>query len=62
MKSDPFPSTSEALTPGILRVFDMTSKYGPYVGITRLERWERAKKWGLQPPEEVSVAWNTRPC
>ncbi|GMK54597.1 hypothetical protein CspeluHIS016_0111830 [Cutaneotrichosporon spelunceum] len=37
----------------ILRVFDMTSKYGPYVGITRLERWERAKKWGLQPPEGI---------
>jgi DNA polymerase delta subunit 4 len=32
----------------------MSSQYGPYVGITRLERWERAKKWGLQPPEEVS--------
>ncbi len=42
------------LTPDILRVFDMSSQYGPYVGITRLERWERAKKWGLQPPEEVS--------
>ncbi|BEI79583.1 hypothetical protein CcaverHIS002_0101120 [Cutaneotrichosporon cavernicola] len=37
----------------ILRVFDMTSKYGPHVGITRLERWERAKKWGLQPPEGI---------
>lgn len=22
-------------------------------GITRLERWERAKKFGLNPPEEV---------
>ncbi|RSH94441.1 hypothetical protein EHS25_004244 [Saitozyma podzolica] len=37
----------------ILRVFDMTSKYGPCVGITRLERWERANKWGLNPPEEI---------
>lgn len=33
----------------------MTSKYGPCVGMTRLQRWERAKKWGLQPPEEVSL-------
>lgn len=37
----------------ILRVFDMTSKYGPCVGMTRLQRWERAKKWGLNPPEEI---------
>jgi hypothetical protein len=40
----------------ILRTFDMTSKYGPSVGITRLQRWERAKKWGLSPPDEVSTA------
>lgn len=37
----------------ILRVFDMTSAYGPCVGMTRLQRWERAKKWGLNPPEEI---------
>lgn len=37
----------------ILRTFDMTSKYGPSVGITRLQRWERAKKWGLSPPDEI---------
>lgn len=40
----------------ILRVFDMTSKYGPSVGISRLQRWERAKKWGLNPPTEVSFS------
>ncbi|WWC60003.1 uncharacterized protein I303_102566 [Kwoniella dejecticola CBS 10117] len=37
----------------VLRVFDMTSSYGPCVGVTRLQRWERAKKWGLNPPEEI---------
>ncbi|WWC69008.1 uncharacterized protein I206_102944 [Kwoniella pini CBS 10737] len=37
----------------VLRVFDMTSSYGPCVGITRLQRWERAQKWGLNPPEEI---------
>ncbi|KAL1740747.1 DNA polymerase delta, subunit 4-domain-containing protein [Schizophyllum fasciatum] len=37
----------------ILRVFDMTYKYGPYVGITRLERWERANNLGLHPPPEI---------
>lgn len=39
----------------ILRVFDLTSKYGPCVGVTRLQRWERAKKWGLNPPDEVGL-------
>ncbi|KAK1920935.1 DNA polymerase delta, subunit 4-domain-containing protein [Papiliotrema laurentii] len=37
----------------VLRVFDLTSSYGPCVGISRLQRWERAKKWGLNPPEEI---------
>ncbi|CAK9786530.1 hypothetical protein CC85DRAFT_326115 [Cutaneotrichosporon oleaginosum] len=49
----PIHGDKESKVENILRVFDMTSKYGPYVGITRLERWERAKKWGLQPPEEI---------
>ncbi|WVQ94442.1 hypothetical protein IAU59_001521 [Kwoniella sp. CBS 9459] len=43
----------------ILRVFDMTSSYGPCVGITRLQRWERAKKWGLNPPEEIRTILTT---
>ena len=41
------------LTIDTLRIFDLTSKYGPCVGITRLQRWERAKKWGLEPPDEI---------
>ncbi|ODO06346.1 hypothetical protein L198_01578 [Cryptococcus wingfieldii CBS 7118] len=36
----------------ILRVFDLSTKYGPCVGIARLQRWERAKQWGLDPPDE----------
>jgi DNA polymerase delta subunit 4 len=39
----------------ILRDFDLSSKYGPCVGITRLERFERAKKMGLNPPDEVGM-------
>lgn len=38
----------------ILRVFDMTAKYGPCVGISRLDRWKRAQKLGLEPPDEVN--------
>lgn len=37
----------------MLRFFDMTSEYGPCVGMTRLERWERAETLGLNPPPEV---------
>ncbi|TFK39714.1 DNA polymerase delta, subunit 4-domain-containing protein [Crucibulum laeve] len=44
----------------ILRVFDMTYKYGPCVGMTRLERWGRAKKLGLNPPQEIYDILNTR--
>ncbi|KAG2443116.1 hypothetical protein HYH02_009529 [Chlamydomonas schloesseri] len=36
-----------------LRKFDLTTKFGPAAGISRLERWERASKFGLEPPEEV---------
>lgn len=41
----------------ILRVFDLTAKYGPCAGMTRLERWNRAKRWGLDPPEDVSAGY-----
>ncbi|KAF7332423.1 hypothetical protein MKEN_00124200 [Mycena kentingensis (nom. inval.)] len=37
----------------ILRVFDMSYEYGPCVGVSRLERWERAQAMGLAPPKEV---------
>lgn len=36
-----------------LRAFDLNSKYGPCIGLTRLERWERAKNFGLDPPARV---------
>lgn len=37
----------------LLKQFDLSSKYGPCIGMTRLERWERAKKLELCPPQEV---------
>ncbi|KAI1427969.1 DNA polymerase delta, subunit 4-domain-containing protein [Xylaria sp. FL1777] len=37
----------------ILRYWDVSSQYGPCVGITRLKRWQRAEKLGLNPPPEV---------
>lgn len=37
----------------ILRNFDLSPKYGPCVGMTRLDRYRRAEKMGLNPPVEV---------
>ena len=37
----------------ILRDFDLSPRYGPCVGITRLDRYRRAEKMGLKPPVEV---------
>ncbi|OAP62696.1 hypothetical protein AYL99_01923 [Fonsecaea erecta] len=37
----------------ILRHFDLSSQYGPCIGISRLQRWRRANTLGLEPPVEV---------
>ncbi|KIY04151.1 uncharacterized protein Z520_00843 [Fonsecaea multimorphosa CBS 102226] len=37
----------------ILRHFDLSSQYGPCIGIPRLQRWRRANTLGLEPPVEV---------
>jgi DNA polymerase delta subunit 4 len=37
----------------ILRIFDLSYQYGPCIGVSRLERWERASALGLHPPTEV---------
>ncbi|KAK6967937.1 DNA polymerase delta subunit 4 [Biomphalaria glabrata] len=34
----------------LLKSFDLTLEYGPCIGITRMERWKRAEKHGLNPP------------
>lgn len=43
----------------ILRVFDLSYEYGPCVGLTRMERWNRASKRGLNPPEIVRLILET---
>ncbi|KAM4611811.1 DNA polymerase delta subunit 4 [Polymixia lowei] len=61
-KRPPSPSQKEAETTPVtenekelqeLRQFDLDWRYGPCTGITRLQRWERAKLHGLNPPEEI---------
>jgi len=47
--SDAIPMPDE----GILRDFDLCTKYGPCCTLLRKERWDRAKRLGLEPPLEV---------
>ena len=45
----------------ILKKFDWDSKYGPFIGITRLQRWKRASKLGLNPkPNEILMKGNSK--
>jgi len=44
----------------ILRVFDNSYEYGPCVGVSRRERWDRAQALGLNPPKEVDDILNTK--
>ncbi|KAI8923348.1 DNA polymerase delta, subunit 4 [Entophlyctis helioformis] len=39
-----------------LRAFDLSSRYGPCMGVTRLERWQRACNLGLDPPRDIRLA------
>lgn len=45
--------SSLSLHEKILRHFDLSSQYGPCIGIQRLQRWKRANMLGLEPPVEV---------
>ncbi|KAL7624182.1 hypothetical protein AAE478_005739 [Parahypoxylon ruwenzoriense] len=42
-----------SLAEKVLRYWDVSSQYGPCVGITRMKRWKRADRLGLHPPLEV---------
>ncbi|TQS36629.1 hypothetical protein Golomagni_02912 [Golovinomyces magnicellulatus] len=41
------------LTRRLRRLFDITSQYGPCIGISRSKRWARANRLRLSPPIEV---------
>ncbi|KAL0940362.1 DNA polymerase delta subunit 4 [Colletotrichum truncatum] len=42
-----------SLAEKVLRYFDVSSQYGPCIGLQRMKRWERAQRLGLNPPVEV---------
>ncbi|CAO2837438.1 unnamed protein product [Amaranthus hypochondriacus] len=39
----------------VLRQFDMNATYGPCMGMSRLDRWNRAVKLGMNPPKEIET-------
>lgn len=39
----------------MVRQFDMNMAYGPCLGMTRMERWERACNLGLNPPKDIET-------
>ena len=47
----PLPRSQSFLE--LLREFDLDSRYGPCVCPSRRERWERAARLGLNPPQDV---------
>jgi len=50
---EPIHSEGQNRIHQMLRFFDMSYEFGPCIGMTRLERWERAEAFGLNPPVEV---------
>ncbi|TKS69394.1 DNA polymerase delta subunit 4 [Collichthys lucidus] len=59
-RSSPPPPQKESETGTVreeelqkLKQFDLDWRFGPCTGISRLQRWERAKLHGLNPPEEI---------
>lgn len=44
----------------ILRVFDLDPNYGPSIGLSRLERWQRAQDLDLDPPAEIRQILTTK--
>uniref|UniRef100_F7B8J0 DNA polymerase delta subunit 4 n=1 Tax=Equus caballus TaxID=9796 RepID=F7B8J0_HORSE len=58
---EPQPLNVDEAELELLRQFDLAWQYGPCTGITRLQRWHRAKQMGLEPPLEVYQVLQTHP-
>lgn len=52
-QQEDFDIEDEELVEKKLREFDLTAKYGPLSGLTRVERYERAVAMGLDPPSWI---------
>ncbi|CAI5521934.1 unnamed protein product [Closterium sp. Naga37s-1] len=45
-----------------LQLFDMDMAFGPCTGLSRLERWQRANRLGLNPPPHVRALLESASC
>ncbi|KAL5477689.1 hypothetical protein EMCRGX_G024517 [Ephydatia muelleri] len=54
-------SSGEEEELALLRAFDLNSTFGPTIGISRLDRWMRAQKFGLSPPSDILLIINQHP-
>ena len=43
-----------------LRAFDLNPRYGPCVGMSRMERWQRAEAFKLTPPVEIHLILSSK--
>ncbi|KII86053.1 hypothetical protein PLICRDRAFT_31554 [Plicaturopsis crispa FD-325 SS-3] len=57
---EPIHAEGQTKVHHILRVFDLSDEYGPCIGVTRMQRWERANALGLNPPSEVREILSTK--
>ncbi|KIP05551.1 hypothetical protein PHLGIDRAFT_128811 [Phlebiopsis gigantea 11061_1 CR5-6] len=46
----PVHATNHSMEDHILRFFDLSYEFGPCIGVSRLQRWDRAEALGLNPP------------
>ena len=54
-------SSSEEEELALLKAFDTNSTFGPIIGLSRLDRWMRAQKFGLSPPPDILLIINKHP-
>ncbi|KAJ8000901.1 hypothetical protein DPEC_G00185200 [Dallia pectoralis] len=57
---EPLPVTAREKDLQELRQFDQDWRFGPCTGIGRLERWERASQFGLNPSQEIRAILHNR--
>ncbi|XP_062334009.1 DNA polymerase delta subunit 4 [Osmerus eperlanus] len=59
-ETEPGPLSVREMELQELRQFDLDLRFGPCIGISRMQRWERASLHGLNPPEEIKELMLTR--
>ncbi|KAL7414483.1 DNA polymerase delta, subunit 4-domain-containing protein [Mrakia frigida] len=59
-KVDPIHAENHTKVDTILRIFDLDFRFGPCTSLSRIDRWNRADRLGLEPPSYVKDILLTR--